>query len=530
MYKVILVEDEIFARQGLRNLIDWHSLGYEVSHEADDGEAALRIIEACKPELVITDIRMPELDGLGLIRAVKEMGNTETKFIIISGYGDFNYAQQAIKYDVKDFILKPIDEEELTSSLVSLAEQIRRDRRLREESRDGGAKALERLVKGQATPEELAALAAQLPPAGGGCCCLLAELNDDRTGTGTGTDGEDARPEPSEEELGAEIARAATELGLAWPGARTFVHRPGIYGLLVALDGPADRQRLADTAGRLARRLEERLSRRAMVYAGEPAAAPDGVRESYKTACAAMDYKFACAGRAALAYADVRGQELRYEEFEPSDYARLLEQMEEGKREELLATVDWMFRQFEEKRYAPEAVQNAIARFVFSVIGTIRVMQGDENALRSLEPILHWRSEAVTALGLKERLMAFVLESAEMAAMLRKNNAKGDIAKIKSYIEQHYSEEISLKSIAARFYMNPVYLGQLFKKSYGMYFNDFVLQLRIHEAKRLLRQTEKRVYEIAQTVGFDNADYFVCKFEKVEGRTPTAYRSGLLAK
>ncbi|XEC93969.1 helix-turn-helix domain-containing protein [Paenibacillus tarimensis] len=78
--------------------------------------------------------------------------------------------------------------------------------------------------------------------------------------------------------------------------------------------------------------------------------------------------------------------------------------------------------------------------------------------------------------------------------------------------------------------MNPVYLGQLFKKKYGMYFNEFLLQVRVREAKRLLRQTDKRVYEIASEVGFANSDYFVSQFEKVEGKTPTEYRNALLAK
>jgi two-component system response regulator YesN len=87
-----------------------------------------------------------------------------------------------------------------------------------------------------------------------------------------------------------------------------------------------------------------------------------------------------------------------------------------------------------------------------------------------------------------------------------------------------------LKTISKRFYMNPVYLGQLFKKTYGVYFNEYLLQIRIAEAKRQLRQTDRKVYEIAASVGFGNADYFVCQFEKVEGRTPTEYKNAILAK
>nr|WP_255807778.1 helix-turn-helix domain-containing protein [Cohnella mopanensis] len=89
---------------------------------------------------------------------------------------------------------------------------------------------------------------------------------------------------------------------------------------------------------------------------------------------------------------------------------------------------------------------------------------------------------------------------------------------------------MSLKSISKRFYMNPVYLGQLFKKTYGVYFNEFLLHIRIDEAKKQLRQTNKRVYEIAANVGFGNADYFVSQFEKVEGKTPTEYKNAMIAK
>ncbi|MNE88960.1 Bifunctional transcriptional activator/DNA repair enzyme AdaA [compost metagenome] len=101
---------------------------------------------------------------------------------------------------------------------------------------------------------------------------------------------------------------------------------------------------------------------------------------------------------------------------------------------------------------------------------------------------------------------------------------------MKKYIDTHYKENIYLKGIAAEFHMNPVYLGQLFRKSYGIYFNEYLLSLRIEEAKRLLRQTKKRMYEIAELVGFQNADYFATQFEKLENMTPTDYRNMRIEK
>lgn len=528
MNNVLLVEDEIFARQGLRNLIDWERLGYRISHEADDGEQALAIIAETKPTLVITDIRMPVLDGLELIRTVREAGNTETKFMIISGYGDFKYAQQAIKFNVKDFILKPVDEEELTQSLKRLAGQIENDNRSKTESPERLRKSIEILLKGQAAAEEITELSRWLGWEGKSRgYCLFVEINDEPLPLAGGS----ARKRPDKDLHQLITQAAAEEPDLTALPFHRLDASPGVYGLLLRLyNAKKPAAPIADTAARLARKLRQRLGKTVMVYVGDPVTELSLLPESYQTACLAMDYKYAYADQSVLIYGELGNRELRYEELAAIVFDRLLEQLEEGREEDMLAGLDEIFAQFQTKRYAPEAVQNAVARIVFSVIGTIRSMQGDENGLKSLEPVLQWRRRPITLGSLKERIRAFMVESAALTAQLRKNNAKGDIAKIKSYIEQHYNEDLNLKSIAARYYMSPVYLGQLFKKAYGIYFNDFLLHIRIHNAKRLLRQTEMRVYEVAQQVGFDNSDYFVSKFEKVEGRTPTTYRNELLAK
>lgn len=523
--KVMLVEDEIYARQGLRNLINWEDLGYEVSEEADNGEEALSLIEDRKPDVVITDIRMPLLDGLGLIRSVRESGNLDTKFIIISGYGDFKYAQQAIKFGVKDFILKPIDETELTDTLSHLAAQIKQDKWMKAQREGYAQSALGRLLHGEAAEEDVGSIARLLGlDPEDRYHYVIAELN--------------GLPEPAHPDAEAgkvreyrrTIEKIACELGMAGSPLHLHEHRRGVFGFPLRLRPGEAAAAIQEKARRFADRLRQRLSLPVLVYVGADAGRLADIPRSYATACEAMQHKYAGGDDRVLAYESVRNQDLRYIEFTAGEYAKVLEQLEEGDRDAMLATVDWIFKEMRMRRFAPEAVQNAIARIAFGVIGSIRALRGDENEIRSLEAVLQWRERPLTLDGLRELFLSFVEESAELAARLRKTNAKGDIIKIKSYIEQHYHEEISLKSIAARFYMNPVYLGQLFKKTFGIYFNDFLLQLRIDHAKRLLRQTEMKVYEIARSVGFDNSDYFVCKFEKVEGKTPTAYRHELLAK
>lgn len=122
MYKLLISDDEIRICKFIQHLIDWESFGVEVIGLAQDGETALKIAKREHPELMITDIRMPGMDGLELIREIRE-AKLDTDIIIISGYKQFDYAQQAIRYGVEDYIVKPIDERELTSMVRRILEK-----------------------------------------------------------------------------------------------------------------------------------------------------------------------------------------------------------------------------------------------------------------------------------------------------------------------------------------------------------------------------------------------------------------------
>src|SRR3954454_10339813 len=163
MHKVILVDDENFFRKGLRSLIDWESCGFEVAGEAANGDDALELINEVNPELVITDIRMPVLDGLELIKQVMQKEGYHPKFIIISGYSDFNYAQQAVRYGVHDFILKPIDQEEIEETLQSLSKTITEQKLVFDRNIEiKKALILENLIYGKVNEEDANAFSSEL--------------------------------------------------------------------------------------------------------------------------------------------------------------------------------------------------------------------------------------------------------------------------------------------------------------------------------------------------------------------------------
>ena len=128
MLKVFLVEDEFVIREGIKNNIDWKAHGYEFCGEAGDGELAYPMIQKLRPDIVITDIRMPFMDGLELSRLIrKELPDTE--IIILSGYQEFEYAKEAIKLGVAQYLSKPINGEELLAELDELSAKIEEKRR-----------------------------------------------------------------------------------------------------------------------------------------------------------------------------------------------------------------------------------------------------------------------------------------------------------------------------------------------------------------------------------------------------------------
>ncbi len=520
MKRAILVDDEVFARKGLLGLIPWAKLGFEVVGEAEDGEDAYALIETVRPDVVVTDIRMPALDGLELIRKVRESGNDKTKFIIISGYGDFKYAQQAVRYDVSDYLLKPIDENELAAALLKIA-GASEPGRAEAEYRFIQASVFDRLLTGRPDEGYLSEASRILSlPLNTSLRCVTVEINDAAF---------DSKEEQVTEGL-ERVKQALMEEGAAYSnGNAQCLLAKSLTELHFLLFDELDAGEIRRFGERLILAAGPHIDGVLRVYAGAIVPTLERARESYASASALTSYKYAF-DRSVLVHEELAGQCVAYKELEAALLTELLERLEERDEAGMVKTTDRMFDAFREQRYSPESVQASISRCIHGVSGIIQNMQGNEGAVISLPRLLRTRREPRTLNGIKGLFLEFLRESAVYISGLRSSMTKGDIGKVKQYIDSHFGENINLKSISKCFYLNPVYLGQLFKKTYGVYFNEYLLQIRIAEAKRQLRQTDRKVYEIAANVGFGNSDYFVCQFEKVVGRTPTEYKNAILAK
>ncbi|GFN33327.1 response regulator transcription factor [Paenibacillus xylaniclasticus] len=528
MHSAILVDDEQFVRLGLRALIDWEAAGFHIIGEADNGEDALALIDRLKPDLVVTDIRMPVLDGLELIRRTRAGQSTlegsATSFIIISGFDDFKYAQQAVRYGVSDFLLKPIDEKELTSALKRLDEELSRDKVLRgkkEQLVNGSV--MEALIKGEMSEAEVDVWAARLGiERGARLYYMFIEPNDLHPWyEGDIVSFDDER-----------IVHAVKGALISVLGRTEspYVHRHrNRFGVVISA---ADLAYTGGEIGRFAERLlwevEQRVDRPFYIYVGQQVEGLHMVGAAYQSAREALQYKYMEDEPRIIIHHPSKYAPAPFVHADPQLIKSMLEHLEERNAEELQQAIDALFEQFRAKRFVPAAVKAAIHQCVSGIVSVLQSVEVDAMEMNSAEPIISWHDLNLTPSELKRLFQAFVAESAGQLASRRKELAKGGVQKVKAFIEANYRENMSLKSIAARFFMNPVYLGQLFKKTYGVYFNDFLLQLRVEEAKRLLRKTDLRIYEVAEQVGFNNADYFVTQFEKLERMTPSEYRNKLL--
>ncbi|WP_342555993.1 response regulator [Paenibacillus sp. FSL R7-0652] len=511
MLKVLLVDDEMYIRKGMYELIDWQSLGMEIAGEAENGLEALNKAECMNPDIIITDIRMPILDGLDLIRAVEKSPTLEPVFIIISGYHDFKYAQQAIRYGVQDYILKPIDDEEMTATLQKAAHSIRNKRKhafLAEEQ--ANRIMLKDMIKGQVRTEDEIRYAEMLGiDRETALKIVLFELQ-------TGSE----RRKVTVQQVSHTLQTIKDDRFDVY----VIEEQLSRFALILLWKEPYPQRQIEDKIQSIQKILMEKLDADIGLYAGTVVNNLFDAPRSYAEADEASRHKFAEPG-SIVRYVEVRDRPLYVFNINQEEVDPLILSLEERNRAACHTIVDEMFNTFHSRRFSPQAVTGSLLRCITGILSVVHEMGGTDAGLQQLKLLAEQDQDGWNLRLLKGAFLEALEEAEEYIAQLRTEQSKGDINKIKRYIDSHYMENISLKSIAAQFYMNPVYLGRLFRKSYNQYFNEYLLNLRIQEAQKLLRQTDLRMYEVAARIGFQNADYFVTQFEKIVNMSPTAYRN-----
>ena len=516
MYKILIVDDEPYIREGLKKIIDQQNSNYYVCGEAEDGTDALQIIERDIPDIVITDIRMMEMDGIELIRQIHLLYKTRIKFIILSAYSEFEYAKEAIKYGVGDYILKPIDTKELLESINKIVRKKEEETSNLSEYQSGiesmmlqdiksylyrnvmSCYSYEKMLNYFNIQEEMSYR------------CILVEFS-------TNIEEKSIIKTEFIKNLYAnnEVCKIAIE--------ENFQSYCLVFQESEMITSISDYYE-----GIFSRELLDSFKEKANIYFGSRIVGFCNIKESYLNTFVAMKHKFYSSNDFFVIYEDIQNIKLKFEKEDLPFLGIITEAIFERNEPVIYENTDLLFKYLKKMYIDPNCIKINLTNFALNLNKKITafggsILKDDPNELT----LFNFSIEMMYIDKLKVLFGKFCIQCVRCMDKLNGEKPSDIVTKVQTYLHDHYKADIKITDLADEFYLNSVYLGQLFKKKTGVYINDYINELRIEEAKKLLKSTGYKVYEISLMVGFTNSDYFTTKFEKTVGVTPLHYRKGI---
>lgn len=507
-FKVILVDDEPIVLKALRVLIDWEKLGYCVCGEASDGKSALQLILEKSPNVVVTDLRMPGIDGLALIKECREKAPSPVHFIILSGYSDFQYAQQAITYGVTEYLLKPVDEEVLTATLVkmhtALVEEQKQEQLRVGYLRNSVQGYLKALLRADFLPNDY-----QLQQ----IKTVLAMRETDVIRYVKLKISEGVHP-PTQKTILSYLEKTNSFFCIDINDAIELIY---IYN-------STDFREVKKFFIALRQEVYKIFDVNIMFMAG---LACKDICTLFQSGASVAEmeenYSF-YADEDVWIYEEYTHLEYDYDISDILRIDSVVQAIDEGSYIEISNAVDKLFEDLKEKHIPPELVKTILSSIVVEIVRMITQLQGGDSVkIKEYSAYINTVG-GMTSSEAKEKMLRLCFHAIQLFSAIRKQNAKGIINDIEKYVWKNYMSDINLKVIADLFHVNPAYLGQQFKKKTGTNFNYFLNHIRIEEAKKYLKNSDLRVYEIAEKVGFKSTDYFTSKFQNAVGQSPVEFR------
>ncbi|MBM7563411.1 response regulator transcription factor [Paenibacillus sacheonensis] len=545
MYKVLLVDDEPFITEGLSDAVDWSAFGLEVVGSAEDGEEALERLREVNVDLLITDISMPIMNGLELIRAAREL-QPQLKVIILSGYNEFDYLKEGMRLGIENYVLKPIRFEELEATLEGTVRKLDADKPMPAFGRDEIGilrdNVMTRWANGRIAFPELAERTSLLgidlskPYAAlaimrFGPVMGHAAASFHPTAAADSSEAADAGNAVAEQEGSADLGSPWERNSSAEPIADLlsisseellvipFHNEDGDLVAACCIDGSEQaKAKLTETLERLAAIWESRQWQ-PRIALGETAPMVDAA-VSYGQARKAQQFFLVLPERQLIDYARISAETsaLPTELFEWEPYAKAITAKD---KDELTRRIK---RDFAVIR-ALEGLHPARARG--AAVELMILMKMEVDKLRRADTADVFKELLDSAVSAES--LAGVEDALATAAFFAADSFSGEdmspvVKQALRYIHEHYEEPLTLKSLGLQFHIHPNYLGQLFHKQTSDTFTDYLNKYRIERAKELLADSRLKVSEIARQVGYWETGYFYKQFKKHVGMVPGEYK------
>ena len=523
MIRVLIVDDEPFIRQGLKILINWKEHGYEVIGEASNGKEAMEIIKNTSVDLVITDIKMPEMNGLELIERVKKNNYKNIKFIVLSGFYEFEYAKTAIKYGVKDYVLKPIQKEELNHVLDEFQKDFAKEqddlKKIEKAENDRYEMNLNKLIIGKADSRTIKLLEEELKPSDYMRFMLVdIDLRD------MSIDEKNQCRLNFYNEIAKILGNKQHNIICELDDKKNMQSIGFIYDKKFLEEDMFDEREYVTN---LVCELRKVVDNKFYIYAGKAVSDIENLKKSYETA--SMLKIMDCDGNA-IFFEDIYKDSCRIQIVKKEYMDALINGIEENNKEKIDKCIQSFYESFKDGYLDVEILKINIDYLLFNLINIEKDINDESNKEELMELIGLLDIENIISRDSSKNLADFSVNFAQYLDNLRKNSAKGILSYIDKEIYEHYMEKLSLKSLSEKYYLNSAYLGQIFKKKYKVSFKDYLNEFRIEKAAEMLKRSDEKIYEIAEKVGYSNNDYFINKFTQIKGKTPFRYWKDFIDK
>ncbi|GIO29896.1 MULTISPECIES: response regulator transcription factor [Paenibacillus] len=517
MYKALIVDDEILDLEGMRTFIPWTELGLEVVDAVHNGFEAMSVIEKENIDVLVTDVHMPGMSGLDLVRKAKERYG-RIKVIFVSGYQDFNYVKQAISLHAYNYVLKPMDDMELTEALKKIVQELdaERQREKTEQAYRQTAKNeyLLQLLEGSVTAETESMLLEQYGLKHANWPARAAALEIDDLGW---------KLEGLSEHLKQEWFNKFYEsaLPIFEAGGIRHIGRTSKQRIFLLIEYGKQEPDLEQ----IIRQLHELQPHSVTIGLGCLADGLTRIRTSYGEALAALDYKLLLG----------KGKVIRHDKLEAEREADI--QAADMPLETLLNAVlhfdlvnisDEVDRLFAAAAGMRSKVQ--LQYFVMNVWMRLesQLKSLSDNMFQSLRhdglPSPDMMLKYETLDDIRSWLRYRLFSAAEFIQNKRQKKSAKLVEEIIRYVREHLHDNVTLKEVADYLSFSPNYLGSLFKEVTGTNFSEYVIMMRMEKAGELLKDPRIKIYEVADRVGYRYIPYFSRQFKEVFGMTPGEFR------
>lgn len=532
MYKLLIVEDEKWEREGLVHFLDWPQLGIEIIGAAPNGERGLEIAKAQKPDILITDIKMPVMDGLRLAKEMKNI-SPDCQMIIVTGYDEFEYAQEALSYSVYEYLLKPIQKESLLETIKRVVDNI--DRQINESIYAENLHAqlndllfaerekyLQSLIAGRRLPTELS-----LQKRGGDFfdyeyyTAAVIKL--------------DLASDDYYADIDCLKARQKDVCSCFYRLCRDdcLIARDEIIFCEIVLCLAAHNSNKSSFADKLSSIIaagDPIFARKHIVGVGSCVKTMDQVARSYMEAKSALDQAFLMSEGDIVFYEDIKNEfdmdsSVAEDNIDSvADFSKkLLNQAVDADIATIMAATENAFYHLS----GSGVKRSELYDYFNCFINELRIFSANINDLSFLKQTIYQETffERFFRLDdLKEWLQKLLVEVHNNIKCKMANREKQLSDQAMAIIKRDYSQNIGIDSIAHSMNISANYLSSIFNKHAGRSFSTVLTEYRIKKAEELLADKTCNILDIAQKVGFSNASYFSTVFKKVNGSTPIEFR------